>query len=72
MTKGKVTTRAPSGATGPLTLEQIHERIALVRRLVALSLDFDTKARTNAELAQAGLAELETKLASRGVKGGAQ
>jgi hypothetical protein len=57
-------------AREPLTLDAITERIALIRRLVMASLDFDAKARANAELAQAGLAELDAALAAAR-KGGA-
>jgi len=67
---GKTNTPAPIGATEPPTLASILERITLARRLVMLSLDFSAKARTNAELAQAGLAELDVLLASA-VKAGA-
>ncbi len=63
---------ARTRAQGPITLEGITERITLIRRLVALSLDFDSKARTHAELAQAGLTELEAALAHSAQKGGAQ
>lgn len=52
-----------SVSADPPTLADIQERIVLVRRLVALSLDFDAKARSNAELARTGLLELEGMLA---------
>jgi hypothetical protein len=62
----KTTTGTPA-----LTVAEITERITLVRRLVMLSLDFSAKARTNAELAQAGLAELDAMLTAA-AKAGAQ
>jgi len=71
MNRGK-NTGAPARAQEPLTLAAIQERITLVRRLVCLSLDFEAKARMNAELAQAGLAELDVMLAHAAQKGGAE
>jgi hypothetical protein len=61
----------PRSAVESPTLEAILERVTLARRLVMLSLDFSAKARANAELAQAGLAELDTMLAAAAQKRGA-
>ena len=58
--------------TSPPALADIQQRIVLVRQLVALSLEFNAKARTNAELAQAGLAELDTLIAHAVREGGVQ